>query len=528
MKRILTGLIASLLGAASLCAAQPPNIVFIFSDDHAFQALSAYGHPLKLLETPNLDRIAKEGMRFDRCVVPNSICGPSRATVMTGKYSHKNGFYNNSNSRFDSSQQTFPKLLKAAGYQTAVIGKWHLISDPVGFDYWHILPGQGAYYNPPMIDNGKQVKHEGYTTDIINDLSIEWLKKRDKSKPFLLMSQHKAPHREWEPALRHLGWDNDRKHPEPATLFDNYSQRGLAWRDQDMSIEKTFTERDAKLVTPGNLTPEQKKAWDAYYGPRNEKFRQANLKGEDLVRWRYQRYMHDYLACVKAVDEAVGKLLKFLDDEGLTKNTLVMYSADQGFYLGEHGWFDKRWIVEESLRTPLVARWPGVIKPGGSTKAIVSNLDFAETFLEAAGLPVPADMQGRSLLPIFKGQQPKDWRTSFYYHYYEYPVPHRVRPHYGVVTDRYKLVHYYKPDLDEWELLDRQKDPDETRSFYHDPDYAKVVADLKKELARLRTEVGETSDPPRVAHGNKAFDNESQSPPSDAPKKKGAAKKKAQ
>lgn len=529
MKRLLSGFVAALLGAVAVSAAQPPNIVFIFSDDHAFQALSAYGHPLKLLETPNLDRIAKEGMRFDRCVVPNSICGPSRATVMTGKYSHKNGFYNNSNSRFDGSQQTFPKLLKAAGYQTAVIGKWHLVTDPTGFDYWHILPGQGVYYNPPMIDNGKPVKLEGYTTDIIGDLSIEWLKKRDKSKPFLLMSQHKAPHREWSPALRHLGWDNDKKHPEPATLFDNYSQRGLAWRDQDMTIEKTFTLLDAKLTAPGSLNAEQRKAWDAYYEPRNEKFRQANPKGEDLVRWRYQRYMHDYLACVKAVDENVGKLLKFLDDEGLAKNTIVVYSADQGFYLGEHGWFDKRWIVEESLRTPLLARWPGVIKPGGSTKAIVSNLDFAETFLDAAGLPVPADMQGRSLVPIFKGQQPKDWRTSFYYHYYEYPVPHRVRPHYGVVTDRYKLVHYYKPDLDEWELYDRQKDPDETRSFYGDPDYAKTVADLKKELARLRTEVGETSDPPRAAHGNQPFDNEPKAQqPDGGAKKKGAGKKKAQ
>ncbi len=528
MKQKLSLLLVAALawaGLSATAATKQPNIIFIFSDDHAFQAISAYGEARKLVQTPNIDRIAKEGMLFNRCVVPNSICGPVRAVIQTGKYNHLNGFYNNSNSRFDGSQQTFPKLLKAGGYQTAVIGKWHLQTDPQGYDYWHILPGQGAYYNPPMIDNGKPVKHEGYTTDIISDLSIEWLKKRDKSKPFMLMSQHKAPHREWEPALRHLGWDNDRKYPEPPTLFDDYSNRGLAWRDQDMSIEKTFTERDAKLVTPGNLTPDQLKAWNAYYDPRNEAFRKANLTGKELVRWRYNRYMHDYLACVKAVDEAVGKLLKFLDDEGLAKDTIVMYSADQGFYLGEHGWFDKRWIAEESLRTPLVARWPGVIKPGSVNNDIVSCLDFAETFLDIAGLPVPADMQGRSFVPILRGQTPKDWRKSFYYHYYEFPTPHRVRPHYGVVTDRFKLVHYYKPDVDDWELYDREKDPLETRSYYNDPAYAEIVSQLKAELQRLRVEVKETDAPPRSAYGNRPFDNEPQNP-QPAPQKKAAGKKK--
>jgi arylsulfatase A-like enzyme len=529
MKRImLFTFLSGVLAASALAAAKQPNIVFIFSDDHAYQAISAYRHSLKLVETPNLDRIAKEGMLFTRAMVPNSICGPSRATVLTGKYNHLNGFYNNSNSRFDSSQQTFVKLLKAAGYQTAVVGKWHLISDPVGFDYWHILPGQGAYYNPPMIDNGKQVKHEGYTTDLIGELSIEWLKKRDRNRPFLLMSQHKAPHREWEPALRHLGWDKDRKHPEPPTLFDDYGgDRGLAVRDQDMSLEKTFTERDAKLATPGNLTPEQRAVWDAYYGPRNEAFRQANLTGKDLVRWRYNRYMHDYLACIKAVDENVGKLLDYLKAEGLENDTIVVYSADQGFYLGEHGWFDKRWILEESLRTPLLARWPGVIKAGSTSDKIVSNLDFAETFLDAAGLPVPADMQGRSLLPLLRGQTPKDWRTSFYYHYYEYPVPHRVRPHYGVVTEQYKLVHFYKPDVDYWELYDRKKDPNEVRNFANDPAYAEIVAQLKQEVARLQTElkVPPIGQEPRAAYGNRPFDNEPQ--PATPPAKK-AGKKKAQ
>ncbi len=282
--------VATLAGKPVAAAdAKRPNIVFIFSDDHAYQAISAYNDPRKLVDTPNIDRLAAEGMRFHRCIVPNSICGPSRATILTGKYSHMNGFYNNSNSRFDGSQTTFPKLLQGAGYQTAIFGKWHLVSDPTGFDHWHILPGQGVYYNPPMINGGKQVKHEGYTTDIITDLTLDWLKNRDKSKPFLLMCQHKAPHREWEPALRHLGHDNDRQYAEPPTLFDDYSGRGLAEHDQDMTIAKTMNARDVKLVAPGNLTPEQRAEWDAYYEPRNKKFQEANLSGRDLVRWRYQR-----------------------------------------------------------------------------------------------------------------------------------------------------------------------------------------------------------------------------------------------
>jgi arylsulfatase A-like enzyme len=481
--------LALLLAAPLQAATQPPNILFIFSDDHAYQAISAYKDAKKLNETPNIDRIAKEGALFHRCLVPNSICGPSRAVVMTGKYNHLNGFFNNSNSTFDSSQQTFPKILKAAGYQTAVIGKWHLISDPVGFDYWNILPGQGKYYNPPMNEMGEMKKREGYVTDIITDDTLNWLKSRDKTKPFLMMCQHKAPHREWEPAIRHLGHNADKTYPEPETLFDDYENRGMATRDQDMTLEKTFTQKDAKLVAPPELNPEQKAAWDAYYGPRNEAFLKANPQGKDLIRWRYQRYMHDYLGCVKAVDESVGRLLQYLDESGLAENTIVVYSADQGFYLGEHGWFDKRWIFEESVRAPLVVRWPGVTKPGIESKAIVSNLDFAETFLEAAGQPIPADMQGHSLVPLLKGETPADWRKSFYYHYYEYPVPHHVRPHYGVITDRHKLVHFYAPDVDYWELYDREKDPQELQSFYGNPEYADVTAQLKTELQRLRTEL---------------------------------------
>ena len=508
---ILFTLAASFAHAAD---AKRPNIVFIFSDDHGYQAISAYNDPRKLIETPNLDRIAKEGMRLDRCLVTNSICGPSRATVLTGKYSHKNGFYNNSNSKFDGSQVTAPKLLQAAGYQTAVIGKWHLISDPTGFDFWQILPGQGVYYNPPMIRNGEKIANSGYVTDVITDASLDWLKKRDKSKPFLLMCQHKAPHREWEPALRHLNFDNDRKYDEPSTLFDDYSGRGIAEHDQDMMIAKTITPRDMKLVTPGNLTPEQKKEWDAYYEPRNEAFKKANLTGKELTSWRYQRYMHDYLGCVKAVDESVGRVLKYLEDEGLAENTIVMYSADQGFYLGEHGWFDKRWIFEESLRAPLLVRWPGVTKPGTITSQIVSNLDFAETFLDAAGVPIPAEMQGRSIRGVLAGQPPADWREAFYYHYYEYPQPHHVRPHYGVITHRYKLVQFYGTGEDYAELFDLQKDPQELKSVFGQPDYAKAQDDLQKQLARLRTELQVPAQDPPSAFGNK--------PPGAGPKRKDA------
>jgi arylsulfatase A-like enzyme len=495
------GLGTALPAAAAPAEARRPNIVFIFSDDHAYQAVSAYKEARKLLETPHMDRLAREGVRFDRCLVPNSICGPSRATILTGKYSHRNGFYNNTNSRFDGSQTTFPKLLHAAGYQTAVIGKWHLVSDPTGFDEWHILPGQGVYYNPPMIHNGQRVQHKGYTTDLITDFSLEWLRNRDKSKPFLLMTQHKAPHREWSPALRHLGHDGDRKYPEPETLFDDYSGRGVAERDQEMTIEKVMNASDLKLTPPPGLTPDQRKVWDAYYEPRNAAFRAARLEGKDLVRWKYQRYMHDYLGCVKAVDESVGRLLKYLDDEGLAENTIVVYTADQGFYLGEHGWFDKRWIFEESIRAPLLVRWPGVAKAGGTNANLVSNLDFAETFLDAAGLPVPGEMQGRSLVPLLKGQTPDDWRKSFYYEYYEYPTPHHVRPHYGVVTDRYKLVHFYTADANYWELFDLQKDPHELRSVYDEPGYAAVVAELKKEVDRLRAELKVPPSPPREAYG---------------------------
>jgi arylsulfatase A-like enzyme len=488
--------LVALLMLASLVSvftqAQPaprrPNILFIFSDDHAYQAISAYGHNLN--HTPNIDRLAAQGMRFDRCLTTYSLCGPSRACVLTGKYSHLNGFFNNYNSRFDGSQLTMPKLLHAAGYQTAIVGKWHLESDPTGFDFWQILPGQGVYYNPPMIRNGQRVKKQGYVTDVITDDALDWLKNgRGKDKPFLLMCQHKAPHREWEPALKHLMDYDGVKFPEPPTLFDDYSGRGKAEHEQDMMIAKTMTAKDLKLTPPPQLTPEQRKEWDAYYEPRNAEFKKLDPKGQDLVRWKYQRYMHDYMATISSVDESVGRLLDYLKDAGLEDNTLVIYSSDQGFFLGEHGWFDKRWIFEQSLRTPLIVRWPGVIKPGSVNVDMVSNLDYAETLLDAAGAAVPAEMQGRSMVPIFKGQTPPDWRKSFYYHYYEHPAVHNVAKQYGVVTDRYKLVHFYEPEFNYWELFDLTDDPYELKSVYDDPKYADVRKRLHTELDRLRAEL---------------------------------------
>ncbi|TWU21891.1 sulfatase family protein [Bythopirellula polymerisocia] len=476
-----------LLVVATANAAARPNILFVFADDHAYQAISAYGS--RINETPNIDRLAHEGMRFDNCFVTNSICGPCRATILTGKYSHLNGFLVNGN-RFDGSQQTFPKLMQAAGYATAMIGKWHLESDPTGFDHWDILVGQGTYYNPNMIRNGEPTKNEGYSTEIITDKALDWLKDgRDPSKPFMLMYQQKAPHRPWDPGPRQLDLYEDETIPEPPTLFEDYSLRGTAVNQQDMTIAETMDKRDLKLVPPENLTAKQKATWDAAYEPRNKAFRAANLSGAALVRWKYQRYIKDYLRCVASVDEQLGRVLDWLDETGLADNTLVVYCSDQGFYLGEHGWFDKRWMYEESLRTPLLARWPGTIEPGSLCNAIVSPLDFAETFLEVAGAEIPADMQGRSLLPLFHGETPSDWRKTFYYHYYEYPGWHQVRRHYGVTDGRFKLIYFYEPDVDEWELYDLQLDKNELQNVYDNRAYASVRKRLEGELKRLRAEL---------------------------------------
>ncbi|MEO7599491.1 MAG: sulfatase [Opitutus sp.] len=483
------GLLLALAHAAFGASPRAPNIVIIFSDDHAYQAISAYGDPRHLIETPNIDRLAREGMRFDRCLVPNSICGPSRATLLTGTYNHINGFVNNVNTRFDGNQTTFPKLLHQAGYQTALVGKWHLDSVPTGFDFWQILIDQGVYYNPPMIRNGVTEPHHGYVTDLITDVSLNWLRQRDPNKPFLLMCQHKATHREWEPALRHLDHDQGRTYAEPPTLFDDYSGRSTAERTQQMTIRETMNAKDLKFTAPAQLDSEQRKLWDAYYEPRNAAFKSEHLEGDALVRWKYQRYLHDYLGCVRSVDESVGRVLDYLDEAGLRENTIVIYASDQGFFLGEHGWFDKRWIFEESMRTPFLVRWPSVVAPGSVSTKIVSTLDVASTLLDAANLPPVSQMQGRSLVPLLRGKPPEDWRKSFYYQYFEYPAFHAVRPHYGVVTDRYKLVHFFGTDVTDWELFDRSNDPHELKNVAEDPAYATARRDLEQELNRLRSDL---------------------------------------
>ena len=470
------------LGRTAHAAPKRPNLIVCMTDDHALHAISAYGSTIN--KTPNIDRLATEGMKFTNCCVTNSICAPCRAVILTGKHSHLNGQITNG-MRFDGGQQNFAKLLQKAGYQTAMIGKWHLKSDPTGFDYSEVLLGQGPYYNPPMKRNGTVRKHTGYTTDIITDLALQWLDKdRDKSKPFCLLYWHKAPHRNWQPGPKHLTMYDGVTIPEPPTLWDDYSHRSSAAKTQTMTIERHLNPNDLKLTQPRGLTPEQLKAWNAAYAPKNAAFKKANPQGKALVRWKYQRYIKDYLRCIASVDDNLGRVLKYLDDTGLAKDTAVMYTSDQGFYLGDHGWYDKRWMFRESFHNACLVRWPGVVKPGSECDALCQNLDYAPTFLDMAGAPVPADMQGVSLKPLLEGKRPAEWRKSVYYHYYEFPGAHSVRRHYGVFDGGFKLIYYY--NLDEWELFDLKKDPHELRSVYADPAYAGTVARLKAELARLR------------------------------------------
>jgi len=491
-------LILALFAPCSLLpafSAERPNILFIISDDHAYQAVGAYGSGLN--ETPNIDRIANEGMRFDRCYVTNSLCGPSRACILTGKYSHKNGFIDN-RSKFDGSQVTFPKLLQQAGYQTAVVGKWHLVSEPTGFDHWQVLVGQGQYYRPDFLVAGGKRTLDGYTTELTTDAALDWLeKKRDPERPFALMVQHKAPHRPWQPTAAKLASREDEKIPEPHTLFDDFAHRGTAAKNAHMRIGQMNPVSDVKLwekksperrMLYKRMNKSDREAWEKLVDPRLEKFAAADPQGKDRTRWFYQLYLKDYLRCVESVDDSVGQLLKYLDDSDLAKNTIVVYTSDQGFYLGEHGWFDKRFMYEESLRTPLVIRWPEHIRPGTVEEHIVSNIDFAPTFLQAAGVAVPTDVHGQSMLGVLEGKPPADWRKSFYYHFYEdQDADHRVARHEGVTNGAMKLIHFYK--LGEWELYDLKKDPHELRNVYDQPEYAAVQKEMHAELDRLREEL---------------------------------------
>jgi arylsulfatase A-like enzyme len=473
--------------------ASQPNIIFIMADDHAAHAVSAYGS--RINRTPHIDRIANEGIRFANCFCTNSICAPSRAVILTGKYSHLNGVRDNAVS-FNGTQRTFPKILQEAGYQTAMIGKWHLKSDPTGFDYWNVLPGQGYYYNPEFIEMGENIKHTGYVTDIITDIALDFLEnRRDRSKPFLMMLHHKAPHRTWNPAPRHLNIYDDVVFPEPDTLFDDYATRSRAALEQEMTLRDHMRiEHDVKMgPPPERLNDEQRAAWEDAYRPKREVFLKEKPEGDELVRWIYKRYMEDYLGCIAAVDESVERLLNFLDESGLAENTVVVYTSDQGFFLGDHGWYDKRFMYEESLRMPLLVRYPERIESGSVCDHIVSNLDFAPTFLDLAGAEIPTGMQGRSLKNLLFNEESEEWRQYLYYHYYEYPAVHMAKRHYGVRTKQYKLLHFYY-DIDAWELYDLEKDPNELNNVYDNLAYADIVTELKTEIRRLQDLYGDSDD----------------------------------
>ena len=490
-----------------------PNILFIMSDDHAYQAISAYSNTL--IQTPNIDRIGKEGMRFTNASVTNSICAPSRATILTGKHTHLNGKINNI-MPFDTTQVTFPQLFKKAGYQTAMFGKLHFGNNPKGVDDYMILPGQGNYINPEFITPKGKITITGYVTDIITDLTLDWLdKKRDTTKPFMMMYMHKAAHRAWWPSAEKMKEFSKKTFPEPETLFDDYANRGTAAKTAEMNLlyHMDYTQ-DSKImpetieemggVEPkippiiyngeyalkqsyNRLTEEQKIMYNPILDSINLDFK-THWKGmteKEKMSWKYQRYMQDYLACVSSVDDNVGRVLDYIDKNDLAENTMIIYTSDQGFYLGEHGWFDKRFIYAESFKTPLLIKWPNQIKAGMTNDDMVQNLDFAQTFLEAAQIKAPEDMQGQSLIPLLK-QEPKEWkRDAAYYHYYEYPGWHSVKRHYGMVTKEYKLAHFYY-DIDEWELYDLKKDPKEMKNVFHDASYSEVVAKLKKQLVALR------------------------------------------
>ena len=532
-------------------ATQRPNIVYIMCDDHAFQCISAYGSPIsKLAPTPNIDRIAQRGMRFDRAFVENSLSTPSRACLMTGLYSNQNG-QRQLGEGIDTTRTFFTEQLQQAGYQTAVVGKWHMGCDPKGFDYYHIYNDQGQYYNPQYRGtdtDGKYIVEEGYSTDLTTDHALSFIEHRDTNKPFCLLLHHKAPHRNWLANTKYFGMYDNVTFPLPETFYDDYETRGSAVRTQKMSVTKDMRwEQDFKvpemldtanadswdsylsLMNEVNrMNPEQRIAWGKYYFPRNRRLLEARLTGKELDEWKYQNYIRDYMSVIKSVDESVGRVLDYLDSHGLTENTIIVYTSDQGFYMGEHGWFDKRFMYEESLRTPLLIAYPGHIQPGTVCNKLVQNIDYAPTFLDLAGISKPKELPGRSLTPLFKaGDKVKGWRNSIYYHYYDYPTYHMVRKHDGVRTDRYKLIHFYgaggldavkenkyqrQPGTREHgcmtyltslgyfepkdlavnynELYDLQADPHELNNLYGKPGYEKITKQLQKQLTDYRKSIG--------------------------------------
>lgn len=516
---LLAATLLPCLSFAQTVEKKRPNIVYIMSDDHAYQAVSAYGYGLN--KTPNIDRLAKEGLLFTRASVTNSLCAPSRAVLLTGKHSFINGKIDNE-ARFDWSQPNFAKILQANGYQTALIGKIHMDGIPAGFDHSAVLVNQGEYYNPNFIVNGKKQQLKGYVSDLTTDMVLQWIGDRDPEKPFCVLYHQKAPHREWLPALRHLKEYTSMQFPEPTTLFDDFKGRGTAAKTAEMNILKHMSWAGDNKISPvlmdelglkefmpwdkaafnnnrNRMSSEERVAWDAVYNPIMEDFKKKYpaMSQADLMRWRYQRYMQDYMGTVAAVDDGVGKLLDYLKKNGLEDNTIVIYTSDQGFYLGEHGWFDKRFMYEESLRTPLLVRFPGEIPAGTISDALVQNLDFAPTLLDYAGIKAPADMQGKSFRKL-ASRKDTTWRDAVYYTYYEYPSVHMVKRHYGVRTDRYKLIHFYY-DVDEWELYDLEKDPKELDNVFNRPEYASVKSSMMKKLKALRKQYRDSDE------NNKSF-----------------------
>lgn len=476
-----------------------PNIIFIMTDDHGYQALGAYGSVINT--TPGLDRIGNEGVIFRNSFVSNSISAPSRASLLTGKHSHANGQRDN-RTRFDSTQVTFPKLLHEGGYQTALIGKWHLQSEPMGFDYWNILPGQGSYYNPDFIKMGQRYREQGYATTIITDMAIDWLRQRDKTKPFCLLVLHKAPHRNWMPDTVDFDIFDEADFPVPDNYYEDYEGRPGAElqkmsiiRDMRMSSDLKITGADGDSITQiekdyisylkNRLSPGQYRAWQREYDSISIAYNAHPLSGDSLAVFKLKRYLTDYLRTVQSVDRNTSRLIDFIDSTGLKDNTIVIYTSDQGFYLGEHGWFDKRFMYEESFRTPLMMRLPAGYNARGDIGEMVQNIDLAPTFLDMAGIDPPEEMQGVSLVPLLKGAKVKNWRDALYYHYYEYPGEHDTRPHYGIRTTQYKLIHFYG-DIDEWEMYDLTKDPHEMSNLIDDPAYDALEADLRDRLAELR------------------------------------------
>ncbi len=491
---------------------QQPNIIYIMSDDHGYQAISAYNDDL--IQTPNIDRLAKEGAIFTSGFVTNSLCAPSRAVMLTGKHSFINGKVDNVQP-FNWDQESWPKLLQQNGYQTALVGKIHLDGIPQGFDYSAVLPGQGHYYNPDFIVNGKKEQIHGYVTDVITNLALDWLKQRDPDKPFCLLYHHKAPHREWLPDAKHFREYTHKTFKEPETLFDDHEGMGIAARKAEMSILKNMNWSGDSKIYPevmdelgieectdwgrrafdnnlGRMDEQQRAAWDSVYMPMNEAFKNEypNMSEQEKMHWRYERYMQDYLACIASVDDGVGRVLDYLDKNDLADNTIVVYTSDQGMYLGEHGWFDKRFMYKQSFRTPILMRYPEDIKPGTVVDKMVQNLDFAPTFLDYAGVKIPDDMQGESFRRLVEGDT-TNWRDALYYTYYEYPSIHMAKRHYGIRTERYKLIHFYY-DIDQWELYDMEKDPNELHNVYGEPEYADVQVSMHKKLNELRQKYGDS------------------------------------